>query len=194
MTTPAVREHQSPLEVVLLDVHATLADLLVAADEQHAAVVDHDRDRLENVTRQQEQLSVRLARAEAKRLLASGSNTVVPDWFDFYNQTRLHGFEGYALLRGGNTVAAVGELQVALASLGPSAIKQRTVFLADLATASVQHGDVDRACDLAIEAATALTTRRYATCVNRLRDFRSTLRPYANARAVHDLDRAMVEL
>jgi len=68
MTTPAVREHQSPLEVVLLDVHATLADLLVAADEQHAAVVDHDRDRLENVTRQQERLSVRLARAEAKRL------------------------------------------------------------------------------------------------------------------------------
>jgi hypothetical protein len=131
---------------------------------------------------------------DAKRLLASGSNTLVPDWFDFYNQTRLHGFEGYALLRGGNTLAAVGELQVALASLGPSAIKQRTVFLADLATASVQHGDVDRACDLAIEAATALTTRRYATCVNRLRDFRSTLRPYATSRAVRDLDRVMVEL
>jgi len=131
---------------------------------------------------------------DAKRLLASGSSTLVPDWFDFYDRTRLHGFEGYALLRGGNTVAAVGELQIALASLGPSAIKQRTVFLADLASASVLQGEVDRACDLAIEAATALTTRRYATCVNRLRDFRSTLRPYATSRAVRDLDRVLVEL
>jgi flagellar biosynthesis/type III secretory pathway chaperone len=68
MTTPAVREHQSPLEAALREVHATLADLLIAADEQHAAVVERDRDRLESVTRQQEHLSAQLARAEAKRL------------------------------------------------------------------------------------------------------------------------------
>jgi uncharacterized membrane protein YqiK len=68
MTTPAVREDQSPLEAALLGVHATLVELLVAADEQHAAVVARDRDRLEGVTRQQERLSTRLARAEAKRL------------------------------------------------------------------------------------------------------------------------------
>jgi hypothetical protein len=68
MTTPAVREHQSPLEAALLDVHATLAELLVAADEQHAAVVEHDRERLESVTRQQEVLSARLTTFEAKRL------------------------------------------------------------------------------------------------------------------------------
>jgi flagellar biosynthesis/type III secretory pathway chaperone len=68
MTTPAVREHQSPLEDALLDVHTTLAELLVAADEQHAAVVARDRDRLESVTRQQERLSARLARAESRRI------------------------------------------------------------------------------------------------------------------------------
>jgi flagellar biosynthesis/type III secretory pathway chaperone len=72
MKTPAVREDQSPLEAALLDVHATLADLLVAADEQHAAVVERDRDRLESVTRQQERLSARLARAEATRLKLLG--------------------------------------------------------------------------------------------------------------------------
>src|SRR5438477_263420 len=49
-------------------VHATLAELLVAADEQNAAVVAHDRDRLESVTRQQERLSARLARAESRRI------------------------------------------------------------------------------------------------------------------------------
>src|SRR6476661_934951 len=66
--TPPVRDPQSPLEAVLLDVDATLADLLVAADEQHAAVVAGDRERLEAVTRVQEALSSRLERAERKRL------------------------------------------------------------------------------------------------------------------------------
>jgi len=52
----------------LLDVHTTLTDLLVAADEQYAAVAARDHERLESVTRQQERLSVRLAHAEARRL------------------------------------------------------------------------------------------------------------------------------
>ncbi len=67
MTNPAVREHQSPLEAALLDVYATLAALLVASDEQYAALVARDHARLESVTRQQERLSSRLERAEAKR-------------------------------------------------------------------------------------------------------------------------------
>jgi flagellar biosynthesis/type III secretory pathway chaperone len=66
--TPPVREPQSPLEAALLHVDATLADLLVAADEQHAAVVAGDRVRLESVTRVQETLSSRLEHAERKRL------------------------------------------------------------------------------------------------------------------------------
>jgi flagellar biosynthesis/type III secretory pathway chaperone len=68
MTPAAVREYQSALEAALLDVHATLADLLVASDEQYAAVVARDHARLENVTYQQECLSTRLARFEAKRM------------------------------------------------------------------------------------------------------------------------------
>ena len=68
MTTPAARDNQSPLETALVDVHTTLADLLAVADEQYAAVVARDPERLESVTRQQERLSARLARAEARRL------------------------------------------------------------------------------------------------------------------------------
>src|SRR6266852_5934182 len=75
MTTPAVRGPQFPLEAALVDVDVTLADLLVAADEQHAAVVAGDRERLEAVTRLQEVLSSRLERAEGKRLsLLSGQS------------------------------------------------------------------------------------------------------------------------
>lgn len=68
MMTPVVREHASPLEAALLDVDATLAELLAAADEQHAAVVAGDRQRLERVTGVQERLSSRLERAERRRL------------------------------------------------------------------------------------------------------------------------------
>jgi flagellar biosynthesis/type III secretory pathway chaperone len=77
MTTPAVREPQSPLEAALLDVDAIVADLLVAADEQHAAVVAGDRERLETVTRLQEALSSRLERAERKRLELLAGNSLI---------------------------------------------------------------------------------------------------------------------
>jgi flagellar biosynthesis/type III secretory pathway chaperone len=75
MTTPASRADQSPLEAVLREVHATLVELLLAADEQYSAVAARDRDRIESVTRQQERLSARLARAEARRMeLLNGSS------------------------------------------------------------------------------------------------------------------------
>src|SRR5437016_762617 len=78
MTTPATQvDTQSPLEAALADVQITLADLLVAADEQYAALVGRDRERLEGVTRQQERLSSRLARAEARRVEALGGQPLV---------------------------------------------------------------------------------------------------------------------
>jgi flagellar biosynthesis/type III secretory pathway chaperone len=82
MTTSAVREAQSPLEAALLDVDAVLADLLVAADEQHAAVVAGDRERLESVTRLQEALSSRVARAENKRLMLLSGQSLAEAFAD----------------------------------------------------------------------------------------------------------------
>ncbi len=67
-----MRDHQSPLEVALVDVNATLTELLAAADAQYEAVVERDRERLEGVTRLQERLAVRLERAEQRRTAALG--------------------------------------------------------------------------------------------------------------------------
>lgn len=75
MTALAIRETQS-LEAALREVHATLAELLVAADEQYAAVAERDRDRIETVTRKQEQLSARLVRAEQQRLTILGDRSL----------------------------------------------------------------------------------------------------------------------
>ena len=131
---------------------------------------------------------------EAKRAIDGSSAAPRPSWFDFYDMTRLRGFEGYALLRTGHSSEAARQLGQALDALEPTAVKQRTVFLTDLATVHVRDGDIDRACALALEAASALAARPYATCVNRLREFRSTLRPFATSRAVGELDRAIVDL
>ena len=74
---PTTHDSRLALEAALLDVQSTLAELLVAADEQYAAVVAHDHQRLEGVTRQQERLSTRLARAEARRLDVLGGSQLV---------------------------------------------------------------------------------------------------------------------
>jgi flagellar biosynthesis/type III secretory pathway chaperone len=75
MTAPAISANQSSLESALREVQATLAELLAAADEQYAAVAAHDRDRIESVTRKQERLSARLARAEKHRIDLLGGAT-----------------------------------------------------------------------------------------------------------------------
>ena len=117
-----------------------------------------------------------------------------PAWFDYYDRARLHGFEGYVLLKLNRSGPAVRVLQTAIERLDDTATKQRTVFLADLATARVQQGDVDEACRLAMHAARELSQRRYATSVARLHVLRSTLQPFATSRAVRQLDRAMVDV
>ena len=52
------------------------------------------------------------------------------------------------------------------------AVKQRAVFLADLATTYVQDGEVDKGCEVAGEAAVTLSKAGYATSAERLHDFR----------------------
>ena len=64
------------LEAALHEVHATLAELLVAADEQYSAVAAGDREQLEAVTRKQERLAARLARAERHRLEILGDRAL----------------------------------------------------------------------------------------------------------------------
>ena len=65
---PGADRDPALLERALQAVHATLADLLAAADDQRAAIAAGDREQLERVTRHQERLSARLERAERQRL------------------------------------------------------------------------------------------------------------------------------
>lgn len=97
---------------------------------------------------------------------ALATNEPKPEWLDFYDADRLHSFAGYAALAAGDHAGAVERLERSLAMIGPRGAKQRSVILADLATA---HGtDTDRAAHYLDQALDALHTEWYGTGLDRI--------------------------
>jgi hypothetical protein len=119
-----------------------------------------------------------------------------PVWFDYYSADRLAGFRGYTLLQLGRGEEARQVLTTALGGIGPSAVKQRAVFLIDIATSHITGSapDVEQACQLAGDGATSLAMAGYATASDRLREFRAQLQPWEHTPAVRDLDDRLAEL
>ena len=84
-------------------------------------------------------------------------------WFDYYDSPRLDGFAGYAELRARRFDESRATLTNALDRLPRQAVKQRAVFLCDLATVQLHDGEVDEACRVAVQAADHLHRAGYAT-------------------------------
>ncbi len=112
----------------------------------------------------------------------------VPAWMDYYDQTRLKGFKGFAYLTAGKPDEARTALSEALAALDVSAGKQRAVFLTDLATIHVHEGEIDKGAELAGQAAVELTRAGYATSKERLQEFRELVQPWHDRASVRELD------
>jgi transcriptional regulator with XRE-family HTH domain len=104
---------------------------------------------------------------------AIDTNTTPPEWLDFYNAGRLHSFAGYAALATGDHTEAADQLTQALAGLSGHGTKQRSVVLADLATA--HRTDGDHAADYLNQAIDALHTDWYGTGLDRVRAVRPVL-------------------
>jgi tetratricopeptide (TPR) repeat protein len=115
-------------------------------------------------------------------------------WFDYYDTTRLSGFSGYALLRAGKFEQSRAALTEALDRLPQNAVKQRAVFLADVASVELACGDLDQACATAGDAADQLRQAGYAIGFGRLREFRDSVRPWSNSTPVRTLDEQLAAL
>ncbi len=114
-----------------------------------------------------------LAQAEAD--LPRRAGVPAPEWFDYFDERRLHGFAGFGLRRSGDLSGARAHLETALVP-GPQVTpKQRAVSMIDLAVTCVEGGDVDEGCRLATIAAEDLHRAGYATAVDRLTEFRGAL-------------------
>jgi transcriptional regulator with XRE-family HTH domain len=128
---------------------------------------------------------------KAKAELACGGDAR-PSWFDFYDQVRLAGFEGYARRKAGHLTEAKCQLQEVLSAgrgLGP---KQRAVAEVDLALVHATMGDVDEGCRLATSAVADLRAAGYATANDRLAEFRAAV-PDTSHPAVRLLDESLAE-
>ena len=130
----------------------------------------------------------------AREVLAAPGLAAELPWFDYYDATRLAGFAGYATLRAGRHDEARAELSTALGKLPRSAVKQRAVFLADLATVELHDGNVDHACKIASDAADQLHQAGYATGAGRLRELRTALDPWQKTAPVRALDEQLATL
>lgn len=124
----------------------------------------------------------------AREALASPGLSAELPWLDFYDETRLAGFAGYATLRAGRYDEARVALTEALDRLPSDAVKQRAVFLTDLATVHLQSGDLEEACRVAGEAVEQLYQAGYATGSGRLREFRAAVAQYSATPSVRTLD------
>jgi len=105
-------------------------------------------------------------RPHRPRARSAGPGDAAPAWFDFYDTSRLNGFAGYCALTAGDTATATAKLQDALTGLAATASKQRSVLLADLATAHLD--DPDHAATLTDQALDALSSDWYATGLQRI--------------------------
>jgi tetratricopeptide (TPR) repeat protein len=106
----------------------------------------------------------------------------------FFDPDRLAGERGVALARLGQPEAAQNVLRPALTSLDPSVVKTRPRLLTALATAHVQQGDVDRACELGAEALGIAAQQEVQTNLQDVRKLRLELEPWRNSQAVKDFD------
>jgi tetratricopeptide (TPR) repeat protein len=108
-----------------------------------------------------------------------------PAWLDWFSSTRLDGFAGYTHLNLRRWADAEAALTRAL-DAEPAAGKQRSVFLADLATVHIGQGDLDGACALAGQALEVASRSGYETGMQRVRQVHGMMQPWASAPLVRE--------
>jgi hypothetical protein len=116
-----------------------------------------------------------------------------PAWLDWFSPVRLAGFKGNTLLTDRQPGPARETLQDVLKHLPPDAVKQRSVFLGDLAAVAVSENDPEEACRLAEAALDQLARTWYATGMARVRAVRESLALWESLPCVRRLDERLYD-
>lgn len=126
--------------------------------------------------------------AHAEQVLATGTEHQSPQWFTWFSPVRLAAFKGNTQLKAGRYAQARETLTAALEALPTEEGKQRTVILGDLAAIEAAQQNPEVACARAQEALDQLAITWYATGMERIRDVRKALQPWADTDCVRSLD------
>ena len=85
-------------------------------------------------------------------------------------------------------------LMDALSRLEPASIQRQPTFLTDLADISIQKGEIEEACERAVQAVTVARQIKLQKVVQRLFTLRHELEPWKNTPYVKALDEHLVPL
>lgn len=118
----------------------------------------------------------------------TAATTKPPDWMDWFSPVRLAAFKGNTQLKAGHTKAARDTLTQVLADLPADAGKQRVVVLGDLAAVEAAEKRPAEACSRAEEALEQLAASWYEMGMDRVREVRRVLQPWAEEECVRRLD------
>jgi hypothetical protein len=124
----------------------------------------------------------------AEDMFSTDSPITPPAWFDWFSTVRLASFKGNTQLRANHLPQARETLMGVLQALPVDAGKQRSVVLGDLAAVEAADKNPEQACVHAGEALHQLTLTWYATGMDRIRDVRRALQPWADLDCVQQLD------
>jgi hypothetical protein len=129
----------------------------------------------------------------AEDILKQENENASPDWFTWFSPIRLAAFKGNVQLNAGHLPQARKTLTDVLEEMPEHDGKQRVVVLGDLAAVEAAEEKVEAACARAEEALDQLAITWYATGMDRIREVRRTLQPWANHECVRHLDDRLYE-
>jgi tetratricopeptide (TPR) repeat protein len=121
----------------------------------------------------------------AEDILTEENEHASPDWFTWFSAIRLTAFKGNTQLNAGHLPQARETFVNVLEKMPDYDGKQRVVVLGDLAAVEAAEGNPDAACARAEEALDQLAHTWYATGMDRVREVRRALQPWAD----HECDR-----
>jgi tetratricopeptide (TPR) repeat protein len=124
----------------------------------------------------------------ARATLAHGPSPTDPPWMYHYDWSGLESAAGVCYLGIGLADAARNAIDQTLAASDPSVVRERALYLARLAATYLPDGEIEELCRLAGEALTIATSTNSDRAVQRVRELRAELGPWAAETAVRELD------
>ncbi|WIM95746.1 hypothetical protein ACTOB_007876 [Actinoplanes oblitus] len=126
--------------------------------------------------------------SRAEEIIKKPNDHRSPEWFTWFSPARLAAFKGNTQLKTGRYAQARDSLMAALSGVPADEGKQRTVILGDLAAVEVAQEKPQEACMRIEEALDQLAITWYATGMERIREVRHELQPWADTEHVRRVD------
>lgn len=127
-------------------------------------------------------------------LLAQSRPDEEPAWLYWLDEAFLHGNAGAGALELGRAKDAERHNRLAVATIKPELEMDRMEYLAQLARSRVSIGEVEHACQAAVQAAAAVRRQDSAYTRQQLTRFRADISPHASSAAVQDFDAKFSDL